>query len=388
MPPDFEHAILGGGAAGISLALALTRSPLAPRSILIVDKEQQLPPERTWCYWTDAPDPLDAIRRHAWSCLSFLDESFTRTWDLAPFRYQMVRSVDFYEHARAVLKRHNVTFVGGEGALTDGQTHASLMVALPAGGSVAYTARYAYDSRIQAQDLLPRGRSNALMQHFLGWEVETSRAVFDPLAVTLFDLRTPQRGGITFFYILPFSPNHAQVEYTLFSPARLPEEAYASALQGYLERLGAGTYRLLRSEAGVIPMTDLPFPRRLGRHILSIGTRGGRVKPSTGYAFARIQRDSTRIVHSLIRHDHPFAIPPDPLRFRLHDSVLLELLVREPELGRPVFSAIFAKNPIQRVLKFLDNRSTPLEDLSIMGAHAPAPFLRAIGRRFLWRKHA
>jgi 2-polyprenyl-6-methoxyphenol hydroxylase-like FAD-dependent oxidoreductase len=35
----YDFAILGGGAAGLSLALALMRSPLKDRSILIVEKD-------------------------------------------------------------------------------------------------------------------------------------------------------------------------------------------------------------------------------------------------------------------------------------------------------------------------------------------------------------
>ncbi len=162
----------------------------------------------------------------------------------------------------------------------------------------------------------------------------------------------------------------------------IPAALGRTALRAYLDEIGAGNYRVLETERGVIPMTDHPFPRRLGRRILAIGTRGGRVKPSTGYAFARIQRDSERIVASLLRHGHPFAIPADSLRHRLHDSVLLEILAKEPQLVRPIFTDIFKKNPIQRVLKFLDGRTPWWQDLPIMAAHSPAPFFRAIWRRF------
>jgi lycopene beta-cyclase len=173
----------------------------------------------------------------------------------------------------------------------------------------------------------------------------------------MFDLRTPQREGVTFFYHLPFSERRALVEYTLFSPALLPIEDYESALRLHLDGLAGAGYRILETERGIIPMTDRPFPRRQGHRILAIGTRGGRVKPSTGYAFARIQRDSQQIVASLVRTGHPFAIPPDPLRYRLHDAILLEVLAQEPDLGRPILSAIFACNPVQRVLRFLDGRT-------------------------------
>jgi lycopene beta-cyclase len=387
MPVNFDYAILGGGAAGLSLALALTRSPLQSASILIVEKDDKSSNDRTWCFWMDRPTPFDGIARHVWPRLAFTSETVQRTWDLSPFRYEMVRGIDFYNFVRAELKKYDVTFVRGEGEVADGDEHVEVAVASPSpdgtgGQRELFQARYAFESRIRPQDVIQKPAYNYLKQHFLGWEVETTHPVFDPQTVTLFDLRTPQLGGITFYYVLPFSPTNALVEYTLFSPALLPEGEYVSALRGYMDGLGAGEYKIVETERGIIPMTDAPFPRRLGKRILSIGTRGGRVKPSTGYAFARIQRDSARIVDSLVRSTHPFAIPPDPLRFRLHDSILLELLAQEPDLGSAVFSAILSKNPVQRVLKFLDNRSSPVEDMQIMGSYAPWPFLRAIRRRF------
>jgi len=388
----FDYAILGGGAAGLSLALELVRSRLQEKSILIVEKDAKDTNDRTWCFWTDEPSPYDAIARHTWPRLRFRSPALDRAWDLAPFRYQMVRGLDFYTHARAELAKHDVTFLRAAAEVTDGEETAEISVTetpehvtpeyLTQDHVTRYHASFAFDSRIRPSDVVPLPRRNYLKQHFLGWEVETANPVFDPATVTMFDLRTPQRGGITFFYVLPFTPTNALVEYTLFSPELLPAAGYESALHGYLAGLGTGDYRLVEQERGVIPMTDHPFPRRIGRRVLAIGTRGGRVKPSTGYAFARIQRDTARIVDSLIRFSHPFAIPPDPLRFRLHDSILLELLAKEPDLGRPVFEAIFARNSVQRVLRFLDNRSHPLEDLSIMASYAPWPFLRAIARRF------
>lgn len=381
----YDYIFLGGGAAGLSLALALLRSPLRDKSMLIVEKDEKKTNDRTWCFWSDAPSPFDGIARRVWTRIRFLAPAADRTWDLSPFRYVMLRDLDFYNHARSELAKHNITFLRREGEVEDGGDFARVTVTLPDGGVQTFTADYVFDSRLPADRIVnPTYRPyNFLKQHFLGWEVETERPVFDPETVTMFDLRTPQRDGITFFYILPFTPTRALVEYTLFSPDLLPPEEYETALRGYLADLGAGAYRILERERGVIPMTDRPFPRRLGGRVLAVGTRGGRVKPSTGYAFARIQRDSERIVASLLRRGHPFAIPPDKLRYRLHDSVLLEVLTKEPELGRPIFTAIFTKNPIQRVLKFLDDRSAWWEDLPIMAAYDPRPFLRAIWRRYV-----
>ena len=385
MPVNFDYAILGGGAAGLSLALAIQRSPLKDKSILIVEKEARSLHDRNWGFWTDSPSPFDNIARRVWSRLSFLSETEEGSWDLSPFRYMLVRGLDLYNHVWAELQKQNVTLLPGSAELVEKEDHVEITVTNPSGTDgehrEEYSAHFAFDSRLRLEEMTPGPKYNSLKQHFLGWEVETEKPVFDPRTVTLFDLRTPQQGGVTFFYTLPFSPSNALIEYTVFSPGLLTTEEYEAALSGHLKEMGAGEYRIVEAERGVIPMTDQPFARRLGKRTLSIGRRGGRVKPSTGYAFSRIQRDSEQIVNSLVRFAHPFAIHPDPFRFRLHDSILLELLAKEPDLGRPILSGIFSKNPIQRVLKFLDNRSSVIEDLQIMSSNPPGPFLRAI-----WRK--
>ena len=379
---NYDYAILGGGAAGLSLALELVNSPLEKKSILIVEKDAKNTNDRTWCFWSDRPTRFDGIARKAWPRLRFQSEGLDRTWELQPMRYMMVRGLDFYEYARAELARHNVTFVQGLAEVQDGKDKATLQA-----GGESHTAEWAFDSRIRSEDVIPNPkRFHYLKQHFTGWEIETDAPVFDPQTVTMFDLRTPQRGGVTFFYILPFSPTNALVEYTLFSAQVLPDGDYEQALRGYLTtNLGLKEYRILEKEHGVIPMSDHPLPRRLGERILAIGTRGGRVKPSTGYAFARIQRDSGRIVQSLLRTGQPFAIPPDAWRYRFYDSVVLDVFAKEPELGRPILESIFARNPLQRVLRFLDDSSSVWEDLQILRAPQAGPFLRAVGRRFVKR---
>jgi len=372
---NYDFAMLGGGAAGLSLALALARSPYRDKSILIVEKDAKETNDRTWCFWTDVPTPVDAIARAVWPKLRFVGESVDRTFTLAPFRYQMIRGLDFYRAARQELGQHNVTFVQAAGEVQDGEASA-----LVRADGREYEAAWVFDSRVRPGDVVPSPRCSYLKQHFTGWEVETEAPAFDPNVVTLFDLRTPQRGGVTFFYLLPFSERRALVEYTLFSPGLLPPEDYEAALRGYLEGLSAGRTRILEVERGVIPMTDHPFPRRLGRRVMAVGTRGGRVKPSTGYAFARIQRDSACIVASLLRTGEPFDVPPDARRHRFHDSILLEVLASEPERGRPVLEAIFRRNPIQPVLRFLDDRSSLVDDLGVIAAAPTGPFLRALGR--------
>ena len=158
----------------------------------------------------------------------------------------------------------------------------------------------------------------------------------------------------------------------------LPGES-EEAFREYLGNvLGVDCYRIVAREGGVSPMTDQPFPRRIGASVLSIGIRVGRVKPSAGFAFTRIQQDSAAIVRSLSRVGHPFELPPDSRRYRLCDSLMLQIMSRHGEQVKSIFAALFKNNPIQRVLRFLDETGSPWENLLLIASLPDPLFLRAL----------
>ena len=72
---------------------------------------------------------------------------------------------------------------------------------------------------------------------------------------------------------------------------------------------------------------------------MTIGAKAGRVKPTTGYAFLRIQQDSAAIVHSLLAEGHPFAVPADARGYRLLDSIMLAVMAGHGEQIKPLFTA-------------------------------------------------
>lgn len=131
-------------------------------------------------------------------------------------------------------------------------------------------------------------------------------------------------------------------------------------------------------EFGVIPMTDAPFPSRSGARVYHIGTAGGDTKPSTGYTFRRIQRRTQRIAWSLRQNGAPpDDRQPTSARHALLDSALLNVLSRGRLPGWRVFADLFARNPPQRVLRFLDEDTTLPEDLLIMSSVNLPAFLAA-----------
>jgi lycopene beta-cyclase len=87
----YDFIIAGGGAAGLSLAYHLMRSPLCDRSILIVDKDAKDHNDRTFCFWTDGPSLFDEVVHRSWSQLQFVGDDFEKVIPLGNFRYQMIR---------------------------------------------------------------------------------------------------------------------------------------------------------------------------------------------------------------------------------------------------------------------------------------------------------
>jgi lycopene beta-cyclase len=99
---------------------------------------------------------------------------------------------------------------------------------------------------------------------------------------------------------------------------------------------------------------------------MNIGTAGGMTKASTGYTFQRIQRQSHRIAAQLRDSGQPFYTDAGLSRHALMDSVLLNVLDTGREGGKVFFQRLFGRNSPQRVLRFLDEDSSLLEDFALM----------------------
>lgn len=373
--PDYDIIIAGAGAAGLSLAAALVQSSWRDKKILLIEPELKDKNDRTWCFWAEDDHGLEAIASCKWDQINFISPQFQQRIEIKPYSYWMVRGIDFYKAMRALIKNvPNVTWLSGRVTqIRDGKDMAIVQV-----GERTITASWVFDSRppVLQKD---RARYHYLKQHFRGWIIETSSEVFDPAAATLFDFRTSQYGSMRFMYTLPFSAKRALVEYTIFSEHLLKEEDYQKPLEEYLrDVLHLKDFKILEVEQGAIPMTDQPLPRRLGERVIAIGTAGGRVKPSSGYAFLRIQQDTAAIVRSLESSGQPFYKDDTPGCYRWFDRIMLQVMKRQGDRMAAIFTALFQRNSAQDIFRFLDERGSWLQDLKIISSLPGMPFLRAL----------
>ena len=417
-----DVVLLGSGGAGTAvlhqLALALAGPSPArgaarndvrgdlrgggggPVRVVVVDPLDRLaerPADRTWCSWvergsTAETDLAPAVHR-AWDAVHVVaPDGADLPLDLGPLRYAMVRGEDYYAHVADLVERARERGVlevehlptTAEGVREDG---AGAVVATGAG---EVRAPLVLDSR-PAPPVRPA--TSALVQHFLGQRVAVAGGGVDPGRAVLMDFAVPQPPtGLAFGYCLPTDASTALVEHTAFVPELLDGRAQAAELAAYRERvLGTAEGVVEHSETGAIPMTDAVFTRRAApppglvrSRVLRLGTAGGAVRPSTGYAFSALQRDARALARQVVGGvpgDRVELGRPYPRRHAWMDALVLRALLAGADGGGldgpDFFVRLFRRNPPERVLRFLDGLTGPREELALMATSPRGPMLRA-----------
>lgn len=365
---QLDFILAGGGVAGLSLAYHLLHSPFAGKRILVIDRSFAERGNHALSFWSDQATFYEPIVTRTWRHLKVAGPSFTRQEPLGGARYQTIRALDFYDFVyNALDAAPNATRLQGTiTRIEDNPDGATVWL-----GDHAYHAPWVFDSRFNRRQFQPDPDAVCLWQQFEGWEITTPTDRFDPHVATLMDLRLPGQTAAPadwrFFYILPYTARRALVELVT-----LDGKGATGALPAYIEQiLNIDDYQIISREAGATPLTDHPFPRRLGQHVMAIGAPGGRIKPSTGYGFRRIQSDAQAICHSLHTKGHPFAVPASPRFFRFCDHLMLQNLARRGDWALPLFSTLLKHNSLRRVLHFLDETASPLECAALSATLLP-----------------
>ncbi|SFU68480.1 lycopene beta-cyclase [Pustulibacterium marinum] len=373
----YDYIICGGGAAGLQLAYAMaTDSFFDDKQILIIEKHQKNTNDRTWCFWEKESNVLEEIVTKKWKQILFKDPSETLELPLTPYIYKMILSEDFYRLIHNTIStKSNIEFVLDTVFNID-ETSSPVIVTTE---KTSYASQKVFSSIFDLSEL-KNIQKPVLQQHFIGWFVETKEPVFNENTATFMDFSIPQKGNTRFMYVLPTSKTKALIEYTLFSEKLLPEIEYENAIKSYLDELGITSYHICEKEKGSIPMTAHNFYTKNTENVLNIGTAGGFTKASTGYTFKSSQRKISTIIQNLKEGKTNFSTYFKPDRFLWYDAILLEVLAKENEKGQTVFSEMFRKNDIEKILKFLDEKTTRPEELKIINSLPKMPFIKAFFR--------
>ncbi len=375
--PDFDHVIIGAGLSGLLLATQLAGSGTRDRILLADPRPTHAAQPVTFAYWADRTTPLDRWAVGAWSALTVVDHgrSVAPLVNLQQWRYT---AIDWMAARADLLDRVSVeagVHIERQGVdlVRDGRDAAA--VRLHDGRWVS--ARWVYDSRPPSAAGLRASaqgsRPLTMHQAFRGVWVRADDDVVDTRAATLLDFSADDGPELGFAYVLPVAPRRAMV-----MAVRMSERPDLPDPLAAVPRVVAGAgWRVEAEESGVTPLVTPPPARRWGHRVLVIGRRGGRVRPSTGYAVARVLADSAAVARSLRAHGHPFDLPPDPRWERTLDAIWLRALRHERAALEPAFVSLFTRAPVDSVLRFLDGVATPAQVAAVVRALPPRPFVRA-----------
>jgi len=374
---QFDFGIVGAGAAGLQLALALSNDDFfKDKSILILDKVPKTENDKTWCFWEKGKGQWDEIVSNQWQKCLFADKEGEIELSLKPFIYKKIRSIDFYNYATTHLnKKNNVSFVYEvvNDVKEDGHNINILS------NKNEYQVKNCFDSRID-KAFYNENPHPSLQQHFEGWLVEFKKPVLDESRFTIMDYRASYNSTTSFMYVLPLNKQRAILEFTGFTKSVFEKEVYANSIDNYIKKYITDVgYRVVEKEAGIIPMSTFSFEKANTNSLTKIGTAGGWVRPSSGYSFKNCERYVSKIIKNLKEGRTPSKNFVNK-KHRLFDAVLLEVLSNDNSFGLKVFSDLYRKNKLPTLLKFLDGTTNFAQDLKVMNSVDKMTFTKAMLR--------
>ena len=365
----YDFVICGLGVSACLLIRELNRSGLLEGHSILIIEPSSSHASKSICFWAESTasivtDNADIISR-SWSHVQVPPSSSQR---VEPLRYYQLHSQQLYLSTLRLCQQHGVEIVQGfvdslesiDGRIQIQSTTGTLWA------DKVFDSRYTADTSASS--------SPGLLQTFYGAFVELTEQVFDTDTVTLMDFNVPQDGATQFMYVLPDSPTRALVEFTRFGTEPIDVAQAKNNIDEYIQSKW-GEHALLDSEQGRIPMSFTAAQPSV-KGITYIGTRGGAVKPSTGYAFQTMFQHAKDIC-SNIRTNETVQITASK-RFEFYDRLLIDILIHHPHLGVAIFQRLFQTQRVSTVFTFLQQQTTVWQEAKIfMGLQWP-PFLKAL----------
>lgn len=360
--PRGRVAILGGGCAGMSLAVRLIER-FPNLNISILESRPRFARDRTWCFWKFEAGTMDELIDHQWSAWRVCGSGRDVMARSEEHPYCHVASDRFYDWCSSRLERPGVEVRMGTSVQSVTEAESGVTVeSTKEGIERSESFDWVFDGR-------PARRvTSGLVQHFAGHEVEFERDTLDPSTATLMDFDVDQSAGLHFVYVLPYDARRGLIESTFMTPPGSPVPDYEALIRDYAEsRFGSVPYTVSRTERGALPMTTDALGPPSSDRVWAIGTRAGVARASTGYAFDAIQRDSENLCVALGSGAGRPRTPRAPITNTL-DRVFISMLADRQDLGPRVFSGLFEGARTPSLLRFLCDRATLRDLLSVAWA--------------------
>jgi lycopene beta-cyclase len=367
---QYDIIFTGGGAACRMLLYFLSEKKAFSQLKILVLEAENTTNEKTWCFWEKENNPFQNLARKEWTLLKFDARQINITQPIQPFTYYCINGSDFNQYfSNHFFAKHTNITVLNQKIENIRKENSDYTVET---SNQIYKANQIFNSIPE----LSINTQNQMWQHFEGWFIKTEIPWFEEHAASLMDFSDYNGGAFGFLYTLPFNKHEALIEYTFYSNELYASEVYEEKIINYLNSKNIPAYSITKKEKGKIPLYTKKVNPEMENGIINIGGAGGLIKPSTGYAFLRMMEDCKQIADSF--GTNVFKRRSRHKRFLFYDHLLLKIIKDDPSCAVSIFKELFKKQPMQRILNFLNEDSTILDEMKIFAGLPWAPFLKRI----------
>lgn len=373
----YDIIFAGWGASTCILMIEMEKNELFfNKKILIIEPNEKVENDKTFCFWAEEKDEIyqsyQSIISNQWDGVQI---NANKSTSIKPVKYFHINSINLYSWSRNIQEKYQITHLREKVTAIE-SNHINKLTTEKS----HYFSEWVFDSRPPNIKIFKKGKFN-IYQSFFGFKVKFLEKKIDTDIYQMMDFRVSQNNATQFVYILPYSENRALVELTRFGKKLLNEEESAFELDKYIKK-NFGSYEILDREKGIIPMNSALLKQNNLNKCVSIGTRAGNVKPSTGYAFKNMFNHSKQICKNGKLNTSLVKIRK---RFHFYDQLLLIILTIWPEKGQPIFERLFKVKSASFILKFLDEKTTIKEELSMFAKLQIGIFINSVFYWLFWK---
>lgn len=387
LPAQTDVVIVGAGLAGLSIACWLSRLASSHTSmprICLLEEKDEVANDKTWCFWEQHSHPFHDVIAHRWPHWQVRHhyQSVESTDRACPYVMLTAEAMHQYAYHEIATQETFELLHGVQVNEVQQCQNAALCVTTNKGD---IHAQLVIDTRLPPLSALsePQG----VWQVFHGVEISVRAHPYDTSRACLMDFQDGY-DGINFIYCLPLDEQRLLVEWTCFHPHKdsphcqtLLAPSVPAPLRSWLNAHIGDHWRVQRTERGCLPMMPIS-PPTFGPRYLSVGIRGGWMRASTGYMFSRCQQGAEDVARQVLTSHASgvWQLRPPKLQsqaLRWMDVIFLRAIRQQPVKAPGWFLQLFSNTSPKQQRRFLGDQAHLSDQLAIMRALPPGPFLSA-----------